>query len=455
MPKARSVFVCSECGGETHGWSGKCPHCLSWNTMVEEHRVFGASPATLPPESAGPVNLCDVSTETGARLSTGLPEFDRVLGGGASVGSVILLGGEPGIGKSTLILQAAMNIASGGIPVLYATGEESASQIAGRAGRIGASPAGLSILAATRLDTVSGVVDSGDFRVLVVDSVQTLHSPDLSAAPGSVSQVRHCASALVNLAKPREITAFVVGHVTKDGSLAGPKVLEHLVDTVIYFEGDASHQYRLLRAVKNRFGGTNELGVFEMGPSGLSGVSNASGLFLRRETDLVPGSVPAAVLQGSRPFLVEVQALTSPSRYGYPQRKASGFDGARLAMLLAVLERRCGIDLDNQDVYVNVAGGFTIGDPGADLAVCLAVASSRLEKTVKKGTAVCGEVGLGGEVRPVAGYGRRFTEAVNLGFSTLAGAREDTDAEKNGAPGFVGLSAAISDLLNTKGEEWL
>jgi len=423
--------------------------------MVEEQRVSGPSPAALQPENTGPVNLCDVSSETGARLSTGLPEFDRVLGGGASVGSVILLGGEPGIGKSTLILQAAMNIASGGIPVLYATGEESASQIAGRAGRIGASPAGLSVLAATRLDTVAGVADTGDFRVLVVDSVQTLYSPDLSAAPGSVSQVRHCASALVNLAKPREITAFVVGHVTKDGSLAGPKVLEHLVDTVIYFEGDASHQYRLLRAVKNRFGGTNELGVFEMGPSGLSGVSNASGLFLRRETDSVPGSVPAAVLQGSRPFLVEVQALTSPSRYGYPQRKASGFDGARLAMLLAVLERRCGIDLDNQDVYVNVAGGFTIGDPGADLAVCLAVASSRLEKTVRKGTAVCGEIGLGGEVRPVAGYGRRYTEAVNLGFSTLAGAREDTEAEKNGAPGFVGLSAAIGDLLNKKGEEWL
>ncbi len=455
MPKPRSVFVCSSCGGETHAWSGKCPHCLSWNTMVEERRDAQPSTGYFPAENARPVNLSEVTVDTGARLPTGLPEFDRVLGGGASEGSVILLGGEPGIGKSTIILQAAMNMAAAGISVLYATGEESAAQIAGRAGRIGSSPAGLSILPATRLDTVAGVVESGGYRVLVVDSVQTLHSPDLQSAPGSVSQVRHCAASLISLCKPREITAFVVGHVTKDGTLAGPKVLEHLVDTVIYFEGDASHQYRLLRAVKNRFGGTNELGVFEMGPRGLSGVSNASGLFLRRESEAVPGSVPAAVLQGSRPFLVEVQALTSPSRYGYPQRRASGFDAARLAMLLAVLERRCGIDLENQDVYVNVAGGFTLGDPGADLAVSLAVASSRLERAVRKGTAVCGEIGLGGEVRPVAGYGRRFTEAVNLGFSTLAGAREDTDAEKNGAPGFVRLSAAIGELLCEKGEEWL
>lgn len=455
MSRSSTVFVCSSCGGEAHGWSGKCPHCLSWNTMVEERRENRSIVQSLSPEQAVPVSLSEVSVETGARISTGLPEFDRVLGGGASVGSVILLGGEPGIGKSTIILQAAMNMASQGVRVLYATGEESASQVAGRAGRIGGAPDGLSILAANRLDTVTAAVGSGCYQVLVVDSVQTLHSPDLSSAPGSVSQVRHCSASVVSLVKPREITAFVVGHVTKDGTLAGPKVLEHLVDTVVYFEGDASHQYRLLRAVKNRFGGTNELGVFEMGSRGLSGVANASGLFLRRESDAVPGSVPAAVLQGSRPFLVEVQALTSPARYGYPQRRASGFDGARLAMLLAVLERRCGIDLDNQDVFVNVAGGFTLGDPGADLAVCLAVASSRLEKPVRNGTAVCGEVGLGGEVRPVAGYGRRFTEAVNLGFTTLAGAREDTDTEKNGAPGFVRLSTAIADLLNEKGEEWL
>jgi DNA repair protein RadA/Sms len=422
--------------------------------MVEESRTIPSFSPPLLPEEAHPEALCDVPEEGGGtRLSTGLAEFDRVLGGGAYAGSVILLGGEPGIGKSTLILQAAMNMAAEGIPVLYATGEESASQVAGRAGRIGASPRGLAILPASRLDTVSNHSESGNYRVLVVDSVQTLYSPGLQSAPGSVSQVRHCASSLVALAKPRGITAFVVGHVTKDGNLAGPKVLEHLVDTVVYFEGDASCQYRLLRAVKNRFGGTNELGVFEMGSRGLSGVANASGLFLRRESDTVPGSVPAAVLQGSRPFLVEVQALTSPSRYGYPQRKASGFDGARLSMLLAVLGRRCGIDLDNHDVYVNVAGGFILGDPGADLAVCLAVASSHLGRPAKNGVAVCGEVGLGGEVRPVAGYARRYAEAVNLGFSTLAGAREDTEAEGNRAPGFVRLSAAMTDLLDEKGEE--
>ncbi len=453
MSRPRTVFVCSECGGTAHAWSGRCPHCRNWNTLVEETR--NPVGAAVAPEDARPMSLSEVSIDECDRLATGLPELDRVLGGGASVGSVILLGGEPGIGKSTLILQASMNMAAGGIPVLYASGEESASQVAGRAARIGGAPDGLAILPANRLDTVCGAVESGGYRVLVVDSVQTLHSPDLQSAPGSVSQVRHCASALVNLAKPRGVTAFVVGHVTKDGSLAGPKVLEHLVDTVVYFEGDSSRQYRLLRAVKNRFGGTNELGVFEMGSRGLSGVADASGLFLRRESERVPGSVPAAVLQGSRPFLVEVQALTSPTRFGYPQRRTSGFDTSRLAMLLAVLERRCGVDLDSQDVFVNVAGGFTLGDPGADLAVCLAVASSRLDRTVRKGIAVCGEVGLGGEVRPVAGYGRRFTEAVNLGFSTLAGAREDTEAEKNGAPGFQRLSAAIGELLDEKGEGWL
>lgn len=455
MPRPRTVFVCSDCGGEAHAWSGKCPHCLSWNTMVEENRTV-SSPSCFPPSEAPvPMALNLVSEDQGGgRLETGLPEFDRVLGGGAVPGSVILIGGEPGIGKSTLVIQTGMNFGSAGVPVLYATGEESPAQVAGRARRVGEIPEGLSILASATLEQIMAHADSCRCRVLVVDSIQTVHSPDLQSAPGSVSQVRQCAASLISFAKPRGITVFVIGHVTKDGALAGPKVLEHLVDTVVYFEGDGSRQYRLLRAVKNRFGGTNELGVFEMGSRGLAGVPNASGLFLRRGDMPVTGSVPGAVLQGSRPFLVEVQALTSPSRYGYPQRKASGFDGSRLSMLLAVLGRRCGLDLENQDVYINVAGGFVLGDPGADLAVCLAVASSQLERPVREGIAVCGEVGLGGEIRPVAGYGRRYAEAVNLGFSTLAGAREDIEAEGNRAPGFLGLSAAIADLLDEKGVEW-
>ena len=453
--KPRSVFFCTECGGESPVWAGKCPHCGSWNVMVEE--VVEASSASVAggyPARVEAVSIVDVDTENGERISTHIGEFDRVLGGGAFKGSVILIGGQPGIGKSTLMIQAAMNMAAGGLKVLYATGEESPSQVADRARRVGTPSANLMLLPTTDLAAVEKKIMTDSYQVLIVDSIQTLHTNQLSSAAGSVSQVRQCASSLVNLAKPRELTVFVIGHVTKDGAIAGPKVLEHLVDAVVSFEGDSFHQFRLLRAVKNRFGSTSELGVFEMKEKGLREVADASGYFLQRDGGLGAGSAVAAIMEGTRPFLVEIQALTSTTHYGFPQRRATGFDSGRLAMLLAVLERRCGIELGNQDVYVNVAGGFNIVDPGADMAVCLAVASSRLERPLKKDTALSGEVGLGGEIRPVAGMDRRLAESGNLGFTNLACAREkneDTGLEFR----FSTLSAAISGLLVTKGEEWL
>lgn len=434
-------------------WAGKCPHCGSWNTMVEQ--VVEGSPGSASSGGSSrveAVSIADVAREEGERLSTGIGEFDRVLGGGAFRGSVVLIGGQPGIGKSTLMIQAAMNMAAAGMKVLYATGEESPEQVADRARRVGDPPEGLMLLPTADLSAVENRIRADNYQVVVVDSIQTLHTDMLSSTAGSVSQVRQCASSLVNLSKPLGLTVFVIGHVTKEGSLAGPKVLEHLVDTVVSFEGDSFHQFRLLRAVKNRFGSTSELGVFEMKQEGLREVVDASGYFLQRDGGLGAGSAVAAIMEGTRPFLVEIQALTSTTHYGFPQRRATGFDSGRLAMLLAVLERRCGIEMGNQDVYVNVAGGFTISDPGADLAVCLAVASSRLERPLKKNTALSGEVGLGGEIRPVAGMDRRLAESGNLGFSNLACARDkNTGADFR----YSTLSAAISGLLVEKGEQWL
>lgn len=431
-------------------WAGKCPHCGSWNTMVEEvverASVFAAG---VHPVRVKAVSIVDVNAVHGQRISTGIGEFDRVLGGGAFKGSVILIGGQPGIGKSTLMIQVAMNMAASGLKVLYATGEESPEQVADRARRVGTPSVGLMLLPTADLAAVETKIEADNYQVLIVDSIQTLHTDMLSSAAGSVSQVRQCASSLVNIAKPRGLTVFVIGHVTKDGSIAGPKVLEHLVDAVVSFEGDSFHQFRLLRAVKNRFGSTSELGVFEMKEKGLREVADASGFFLQRDRGLGAGSAVAAIMEGTRPFLVEIQALTSTTHYGFPQRRATGFDSGRLAMLLAVLERRCGIELGNQDVYVNVAGGFNIADPGADMAVCLAIASSRLERPLRKDTALSGEIGLGGEIRPVAGMDRRLTESGNLGFTNLASAREkkeDTGAKFR----FSTLSAAISGLLVEK-----
>ncbi len=463
-PRRRTRFVCSECGGTAPAWSGRCPHCSSWNSLVEE---------TVAPAPAGssrrvcrdgrpsaPVPLPSVEDEEGQRVLTGIEELDRVLGGGVLRGSVNLVGGEPGIGKSTLMIQLAGRLASTGERVLYASGEESPSQVAGRAARCGSVDPAVSILAATALDDVARQLEEGDWSFLVVDSIQTLFDPDLASAPGSVSQVRHCAGELVRLCKGSGTTVMIVGHVTKTGALAGPKVLEHMVDAVIYFEGSGDRSFRLLRAAKNRFGSTNELGVFEMTSAGLEGVRDASAYFLGDGNLDRPGTAVTAVMEGTRPFLVEVQALTSPTRYGYPQRSVNGMDSRRLPMLLAVLEKRCGMDLGSQDVYVNVAGGVTLVDPGADLGVCLAVASSRMDRPLARGTAVSGEVGLGGELRPVPRFRTRMREAVALGFGALAGAQQDAEAAGEPAKGFRTLSDSIGELLvagesEENGGRWL
>lgn len=429
--------------------------------MVEEPVQERSSPRSPSrPSGTAPVPVTQIAgVEEGERLPTGLEELDRVLGGGALRGSVNLIGGEPGIGKSTLMLQLSAGLAKLGESVLYATAEESPEQVAGRARRTGSVHPSISILPASDLDLVLHHVQSGSCTAVVVDSIQTLYSPELGSAPGSVSQVRHCTSELIRECKPRGVTVFIVGHVTKAGSLAGPKVLEHLVDAVIYFEGGGDRAYRLLRAAKNRFGSTNELGVFEMTSGGLVGVRDASSYFLNRENAGGAGSVITAVVEGTRPFLVEVQALTSPTRYGYPQRSVNGMDSRRLPMLLAVLEKRCGMDLGNQDVYVNVAGGASLADPGADLGVCLAVASSRLDRPVRKGAVVSGEVGLGGELRPVAHFDMRLREVLSLGFTVLAGASEDAAAAGTGAEGHPNLIHSIGSLLTKErkdqGGDWL
>jgi DNA repair protein RadA/Sms len=426
--------------------------------MVEEVVVKAAGRSLSGASLAHPVPLAKIPPISGERLRTGIEELDRVFGGGVLKGSVNLIGGEPGIGKSTLMLQLSAELARAGEKVLYTTGEESPEQVAQRARRIEALQDEVMVLAATDLDTVLNNLVNSESSIVVVDSIQTLYSPDLSSAPGSVSQVRHCTSELIRECKTRGLTAFIVGHVTKSGSLAGPKVLEHLVDSVIYFEGEGDRVYRLLRAVKNRFGSTNELGVFEMTKEGLKSVSEVSAYFLKRDDTRRTGTVITVVMEGTRPFLVEVQALTSTTRYGYPQRSVNGMDSRRLPMLLAVLEKRCGMDLGNQDVYVNVAGGASLTDPGADLGVCLAVASSRLEKPVLEGFTVSSEIGLGGELRPVTHFDLRLREALSLGFQGLAGAADDAEKAGSGAKGFSSLIDSIESLLSNrkeKGGNWL
>lgn len=464
MARKRSYFVCTECGGESYAWSGRCEHCGAWNTLVEQVAPERGSGSREPASETAAVPLNEVPTTEGDRTSTGMDELDRVLGGGLLSGSMSLIGGEPGIGKSTLMLQLASAIAGFGGTVLYATGEESAAQVARRAERVGCGTSGVMVLAATSLESIMGAVAKASPDLLIVDSIQTVYSGDLTSAAGSVSQVRYCTAELLGLTKGRGMTTFVVGHVTKQGAIAGPKVMEHLVDAVVYFEGDSGHSYRLLRVVKNRFGSTNELGIFEMTSKGLEGVREASAYFLRREGMNRPGSVVAAVMEGSRPFLVEVQALTSISRYGVPQRTVNGFDSRRLSMLLAVLEKRCGTDLSNQDVYVNVAGGANLTDPGADLGVCVAVASSRRDLTVREGVAVCGEVGLGGEIRPVSSFEKRLSEVLSLGFGTLVGSVEDTrEARVDGKPieagvqGYSNVMDSIESLLSrdSEGGSWI
>lgn len=422
MARARTIFVCQACGSQSPRWLGRCPDCQGWNTLAEE-RTEAASTATRRPAGrakGAPESLAAVEDASETRLLSGIGELDRVLGGGVVPGSAILIGGDPGIGKSTVVLQALTALAARG-PVLYVSGEESPQQIKMRAARLGtatgAAAENVLVLAETALDQILDQIEKVRPVALGIDSIQTIFAEELGSAPGTIGQVRECAARLVLTAKRIGLPTFLIGHVTKEGSLAGPRVLEHIVDTVLYFEGDRGHPFRILRAVKNRFGSTNEIGVFEMKESGLQPVLNPSALFLAERPEGVPGSVVIATLEGTRPILVEVQALVSGSTFGTPRRTTLGIDHNRVALLIAVLEKKMGVHLMGQDVFVNVAGGVRLDEPAADLGVIAAVASSFLDKPVEAHTVLVGEVGLAGEVRAVGQVELRVREALKLGFT--------------------------------------
>jgi DNA repair protein RadA/Sms len=423
--KVQTVFVCKSCGNEQSKWSGQCPSCGEWNALAEAPsaarpaagRAGAAAPRRLTDFSSPVTRLSEVRLEEAVRRRTGLTEFDRILGGGVCPGSMVLLGGAPGIGKSTLMLQAADRLAAARDVVLYVSGEESPAQVKARAQRLGVVNDSLLLVSETDLTKILEVVDAHAPKVLVLDSIQTVYKPDLAGAPGAVAQIRECAAELLHLAKGKGITVFVLGHVTKDGELAGPRVLEHIVDTVLYFETEDRHVHRVLRAVKNRFGPTNEIGVFEMTAKGLIGVANPSELFLGDHGGATPaGAAVAAVMEGTRPLLVEVQALVSRTAFGMPRRQVSGLDYNRAMILIAVLDKRCGVPLDSQDVYVNAAGGLQVKEPGADLAVAAAMASAALDKPLPPRALWLGEVGLSGELRASGQAADRLAEAAKMGF---------------------------------------
>ncbi|MGB0128892.1 MAG: DNA repair protein RadA [Rhodocyclaceae bacterium] len=417
MAKSKTAFVCSDCGGQSAKWQGQCPQCSAWNTLVES--VVEVAPAGRFSATAGSARLqalADIKPRDEARLPTGLEEFDRVLGGGLVPGGVVLIGGDPGIGKSTLLLQALARLAPAN-RVLYVSGEESGEQVALRAQRLQLDVAGLMLLAEIHLEKIAAVLNEQKPRLAVIDSIQTLYSDALQSAPGSVAQVRECAAQLTRLAKQSGTSIVFVGHVTKEGALAGPRVLEHMVDTVLYFEGDSNSSFRLVRAVKNRFGAVNELGVFAMTERGLKGVSNPSALFLSQHEQPVPGACVLVTQEGTRPLLVEIQALVDEAHSPSPRRLSVGLEQNRLAMLLAVLHRHAGIAFFDQDVFVNAVGGVRISEPAADLAVMLATVSSLRNRPLPPKLVAFGEVGLAGEIRPAPRGQERLKEAAKLGFT--------------------------------------
>ena len=419
MAKAKvTAFFCSSCGHESSKWVGQCPGCREWNTMVEApvERKSSAVRVVGLRGNAEPVSLSQVDEADEARIPTGMDELDRVLGGGIVGGSLILVGGDPGIGKSTILLQVCRNLAADGRSVLYISGEESLRQIKLRANRMGEFTGDLKFLCETSLGTIQDVIERNRPEIVVIDSIQTMYSEDGTSAPGSVSQVREATAVLMNLAKGLGISIFIVGHVTKEGVVAGPRVLEHMVDTVLYFEGDRSAAYRILRGVKIRFGSTNEIGVFEMTQSGLSEVENPSEFMLNGKPENASGSVVACLMEGTRPILLEVQALVCRSNFGMPRRTAAGADYNRVNLLMAVLEKRAGIHLGDQDAYVNIAGGMRINEPAIDLAIVMALASSFRNSAIDEKTVIFGEVGLAGEVRSVSSAEQRVREAAKLGF---------------------------------------
>jgi len=419
MAKARRTYVCQNCGVESAKWVGKCPSCQEWNTYREE--IVSPEPKNVSlsatGEKATPRLIDDITGTTYKRISTGQGEFDRILGGGMVPGSIILLGGEPGIGKSTLALQVALKIEN--IKTLYVSGEESGHQIKLRAERLGIKKSNCYILSETSLENILNQANHTSPGLLVIDSIQTLHTDKIESSPGSVSQVRECAAGLLRYAKTSQVPVMLIGHITKEGSIAGPKVLEHIVDAVFQFEGDQNFVYRIIRAIKNRFGATSEIGIFEMQQNGLREVKNPSEILLTQHSENLSGISIASAVDGIRPFLIEVQALTSTAAYGTPQRSATGFDLRRLNMLLAVLEKRAGFKIATRDVFLNIAGGIRVDDPAIDLAVITSILSSAADLAIDAKACFSGEIGLTGEIRPVNRIENRIAEAEKLGFEKI------------------------------------
>ncbi|UCF95564.1 MAG: DNA repair protein RadA [Desulfobacterales bacterium] len=416
----KTIFACQTCGYQTPKWMGKCPDCSAWGSFTEERLAAPPSRSSSPRIAASadtPVPIDSIDLEIENRLNTAIKEFDRVLGGGLVSGSLVLIGGDPGIGKSTLMLQALYGLANQGHKVLYVSGEESLRQIRLRSKRLAAVCPAMLVVSEVDVDAILAMVASTQPQVIVIDSIQTMFNAELTSAPGSVSQVREATVRLMLMAKKTGISAFLVGHVTKDGAIAGPKLLEHMVDTVLYFEGDRNHVFRILRAVKNRFGSTNEIGVFEMKEKGLDEVANPSAVFLAERPAGAPGSVVTASMEGTRPILVELQALASSTNFGTPRRTILGLDPNRVALLAAVMEKKLGMHLMSYDIFMNVAGGVKVNEPAVDLAIVAAVASSFLDQAIADGTLVLGEVGLTGEVRAIGQVESRIAEAQKMGFA--------------------------------------
>jgi DNA repair protein RadA/Sms len=452
MAKLKTRYVCQACGSVASRWQGQCPDCAEWNTLVQEASVASIFSAKHDLSAGGrAVTLVGLDAEVALpeRLASGIAEFDRAIGGGIVPGSAMLVGGDPGIGKSTLLLQVAARLANAGKRVVYVSGEEAANQVRLRALRLGLGGAPVELAAATSVrDILTTLGDDEPPALLVIDSIQTMHSDLIEGAPGTVSQVRASAQELVRFAKQRDTALVLVGHVTKDGTIAGPRVLEHMVDTVLSFEGERSHQYRILRAMKNRFGGTDEIGVFAMESGGLAEVANPSSLFLTRRDDPVSGTSIFPALEGTRPVLVEIQALTVRLASGAtPRRAAVGWDSGRLAMILAVLEARCGLSFAAVEVYLNIAGGYRLTDPAADLAVAAALVSAMSERPVPAEAVVLGEIALSGEIRPVAHAGLRLKEAAKLGFEQAWAPSGTGKTDSIALASFGNLKAMVDQIL--------
>jgi DNA repair protein RadA/Sms len=449
MVKLRSQFVCQNCGSSYGKWTGKCENCGEWNTLVEQAPVSSGKSAVARGASSGrvltPQTMRSISTEESVmRLDTGFKDLDDVLGGGILPGGVVLIAGQPGIGKSTLLLQVTAHVAKN-IPVLYASGEESASQVRLRAERLGAEKSEqLNFIASTSADDIAATIRSGTYKLVIIDSIQTLALDEITSAPGTVSQITNSSNVIIRAAKDSGAAVILVGHVTKEGSIAGPKVLEHLVDVVLQFEGDRYGGFKVVRASKNRFGSTNDAAIFEMFEEGLRLVENPSAALLAERQDS-DGSVVLATLEGTRPLLVEIQALVNPTTFGYPKRTASGFDLNRLTLLIAVLERRTKLNLSDKDIYINVVGGLRLNDQAADLAICMAIASAAAGRKLDEGVVVFGEVGLGGEIRSAIGSDRRVAEAKKLGFTKAIAPA--TGTKNSFIKGVKDLRTALIDYL--------